>query len=63
MMHETMRPAMNGAEKPKMTGEAGILAGHPALDVTLENGAGVSVQLSEFWKDGPLAVIFMRHLG
>ncbi len=46
-----------------MSGDTEILAGHPALDVTLEKGAGVSVQLSEFWKDGPLAVIFMRHLG
>ncbi len=59
----TVRPAMNGAEKPRMSGDAEILAGHPALDVALEKGAGETVRLSEFWKDGPLAVIFMRHLG
>ncbi len=46
-----------------MSDGAEVLASHPALDVTLEKGAGASVQLSEFWKDGPLAVIFMRHLG
>ena len=50
------------AEKPGMSGDTEILAGQPAPDVTLEKGVE-AVRLSEFWKDSPLAAIFMRHLG
>ena len=46
-----------------MSGSTEVLVGHPALDVTLEKAEGVSVRLSEFWKDSPLVAIFTRHLG
>jgi hypothetical protein len=34
-----------------------------APDVRVENHEIASVQLSEYWADGPAVLIFLRHFG
>lgn len=37
--------------------------GHPAPDAPVENARGESVRLSELWRDSPVIIVFLRHLG
>lgn len=37
--------------------------GGPAPEVGLEDGRGAPVLLSALWARGPLALVFLRHLG
>lgn len=37
--------------------------GDPAPDATLPDTSGVLRSLSEFWKEGPLLLLFLRHFG
>jgi len=45
-------------QSPEMAGPEG-----PAPEIRFEDGGGSPVPLSSLWKQGPLALVFMRHLG
>jgi peroxiredoxin len=37
--------------------------GDPAPDVTVLDTQGKPVTLSEYWRDGPILLTFLRHFG
>lgn len=37
--------------------------GSPAPDAPVENAHGEAVRLSELWRESPLIIVFLRHLG
>jgi peroxiredoxin len=37
--------------------------GEPAPDVELRDESGSPVKLSDFWRNGAVALIFIRHFG
>lgn len=47
-----------------MTTSAPVLhAGDAVPDVTLTDGAGGPVRLSDLWRERPLLLVFLRHYG
>ncbi len=46
-----------------MSAEENIRAGLLAPEAALEDADGRPVRLSDLWGDGPLVLVFMRHLG
>ncbi len=46
-----------------MSEEAKIEAGGSAPEAALESKAGERVRLSDLWGEGPLVLVFLRHLG
>ncbi len=40
-----------------------LVAGSPAPDVELQDDAGQFVRLSSLWRERPLVLVFIRHLG
>ena len=40
-----------------------LTVGAPAPDLTLRNEDGAETALAAFWRDGPTALVFLRHFG
>jgi peroxiredoxin len=41
----------------------GLTLGEVAPDMTLRNEDGEETQLSAYWREGPTALVFIRHFG
>lgn len=59
---------MSGTQAPnerpnKLRANARITAGDPAPDCALTNSAGEAVTLSQYWREKPLTLVFLRHFG
>ncbi len=40
-----------------------VAVGDPAPDLILRDQDGVEVRLSSYWRERPVALIFLRHFG
>ncbi len=59
--HEGSGAKMNVNNKAAVPGE--FLAGLPAPEATVEDAEGRPIRLRDLWKEGPIVLVFLRHLG
>ena len=50
-------------EEAAMHAPQGMDPGGPTPEVRFEDGQGAPIMLSSLWARGPLALVFLRHLG
>ncbi|OGL59500.1 MAG: hypothetical protein A3J27_07420 [Candidatus Tectomicrobia bacterium RIFCSPLOWO2_12_FULL_69_37] len=62
-MMEGGEAAEPSEEEAAMHAPEGINAEGPAPEARFEDGQGAPVMLSGLWARGPLALVFLRHLG